>query len=221
MLACEVGVQDVIDRCLRNGEATAPDGTRHTLFPVAIGAAEGESLRRWVERERATKTVEVGLGYGISTLFIGAGLLTNGEGDARHVAIDPHQETRFANLGRTLLAESGVADLVDFFPEESQIVLPRLLDEGRRFDLAFVDGNHRFDGVFLDLVYLGRLVRPGGIVFVDDLQLRSVARAVSFCVSNLEWEIEEDASADDLHHWVVLRTPRKSPRRRFDHYVEF
>jgi predicted O-methyltransferase YrrM len=100
-------------------------------------------------------------------------------------------------------------------------VLPRLLDEGHTFDLAFVDGNHRFDGVFLDLVYLGRLVRPGGIVFVDDLQLRSVARAVSFCVTNLAWEIEEDSSAEDLHHWVVLRTARDPAPRPFDHYVAF
>ena len=30
------------------------------------------------------------------------------------------------------------------------MVLPRLLGEERRFDLALVDGNHRFDGVFLD-----------------------------------------------------------------------
>ena len=39
------------------------------------------------------------------------------------------------------------------------IVLPRLVADGRRFDLALVDGTHRFDGVFLELVYLGRLVR--------------------------------------------------------------
>jgi predicted O-methyltransferase YrrM len=217
-----VGVQEVIDGCLRDGEAVAhSDGSRHSLFPVAIGAAEGESLREWVKREGATHTVEVGLGYGISTLFVCAGLLANGDSDARHAVIDPHQETDFANVGRQLLEEAGVWDLVDFYPEESQIVLPRLLGEGRSFDLAFVDGNHRFDGVFLDLVYLGRLVRPGGIVFVDDLQYPSVARAVSFCVTNLEWEIEEDASAEDLHHWVVLRTARNPPRRRFDHYVEF
>jgi hypothetical protein len=28
-----------------------------------------------------------------------------------------------------------------------------------------------FDGVFLDLIYLGRLVCAGGILFVDDYQL--------------------------------------------------
>lgn len=217
-----VHVEDVIERCLREGEAVSrADGSVHQLFPVAIGAAEGASLRRWDEREGATQTVEVGLGYGISALFVCAGLLAKGEGDPRHAVIDPHQDTEFADIGRQHLDEAGVSGLIDYHGEESQIVLPRLLREGRSFDLAFVDGNHRFDGVFLDLVYLGRLVRPGGIVFVDDLQLPSVTRAVSFCVTNLEWQIEEEESAEDLHHWVVLRTPSAPPRRRFDHFVEF
>ena len=48
---------------------------------------------------------------------------------------------------------------MEFHPEESQIALPRFLTEERSFDLAFVDGNHRFDEVFLDLVYLGRLAQ--------------------------------------------------------------
>ena len=79
-----------------------------------------------------------------------------------------------------------MTELIEYRAEESQFALPRFLGEGRRFDLAFVDGNHRFDGVFLDLVYLGRLVRGGGIVFLDDYQLPAVARAVSFCTTNLD-----------------------------------
>ena len=54
--------------------------------------------------------------------------------------------------------------MVEHHAEKSEIVLPRFVDEARSFDLAFVDGNHRFDGVFVDLFYLGRLVRKGGIV---------------------------------------------------------
>ena len=92
---------------------------------------------------------------------------------------------------------------------------------GRRFDLAFVDGNHRFDGVFVDLVYLGRLVRPGGIVFVDDYQLPAVARAASFFVTNLGWTIEEVSTADEHHHWAVLRTSAAPDTRRFDDFVDF
>src|SRR5207237_1225838 len=104
---------------------------------------------------------------------------------------------------------------------ESQIVLPRFLSEGRTFELAFVDGNHRFDGVFLDLVYLGRLLRPGGIVLVDDYQLASVARATSFCLTNLGWTLEEESTADDRHHWAVLRTSTVPDTRSFDYFVDF
>jgi predicted O-methyltransferase YrrM len=180
----------------------------HSLFPVATSAAEGEALRSWVTREAATQTIEVGLGYGISALFICEGLLANGGADAEHVVIDPHQDTRFANCGLQLLDEVGIADMVEFHAGESQVVIPRLLAEGRRFDLGFVDGNHRFDAVFVDLVYLGRLVHAGSIVFVDDYQLLAVARAASFFVTNLGWRMEEVSAADELHQWAVLRTPR-------------
>jgi predicted O-methyltransferase YrrM len=215
-------VRAVLDGLLRDGTAVArSDGSLHRLFPVAVSAAEGEALRAWVERVGARRTIDVGLGYGLATLFVCEGLLANGGGGVGHVAVDPHQATRFAGCGLQLVEEAGLAGLVEHHAEESQIVLPRLMAEGRSFDLAFVDGNHRFDGVFLDLVYLGRLVRPGGIVFVDDHQLPSVARATSFCICNLDWRQEDASAEDDLHHWAVLRTPDVPATRPYDHFVDF
>jgi predicted O-methyltransferase YrrM len=212
----------VIDRLLRERTAVArSDSTVHSLFPVAVGGAEGDAPLGWVKRERARRTIEIGLGYGISALFACEGLLANGDATARHVVIDPYQATRFANCGLQFLDEAGVAELVEYHPEGSELVLPRFLAEGRSFDLAFVDGNHHFDGVFLDLIYLGRLVRAGGVLFIDDYQLPSIARAVSFCTTNLEWTVEEVSTEDDLHHWTVLRTARIHRHRPFDHYVDF
>jgi predicted O-methyltransferase YrrM len=213
--------REVLARLLREGTATArSDGSRHDLFPVAVGAAEGEALRECVIREGASRTVEVGLGYALSALHVCEGLLENGDPTARHVAIDPHQSTRFADCGLQFLEEAGVAGLVELHRDESQIVLPRLVSEDRTFELAFVDGNHRFDGVFLDLVYLGRLVRPGGIVFLDDFDLPAVARAVNFCVTNLGWTLEESAH-DEQHTWAVVRTSPVRDERPFDHFVDF
>jgi hypothetical protein len=62
---------------------------------------------------------------------------------------------------QTFQIEARVDEMVELHAEESQIALPRFLGEARRFHLAFVDGNHRSDGVFVDLVFLGRLVRAG------------------------------------------------------------
>ena len=212
----------MIGRLVEEGRAVSrADGSAHQLFPVAIDAAEGEALRDWVRQERASNTIEIGLGYGISALFICEALLTNGAADPHHLVLDPYQETRFASCGLQFLNEAGVAGLIEFHPNPSEIILPQLVAEGRSFDLAFVDGNHRFDGVFLDLIYLGRLVRKGGIIFVDDYQLPAIARAVAFCTSNLEWTIEEVSARDPRHQWAVLRTAPVPPQRGFDYFVDF
>jgi predicted O-methyltransferase YrrM len=215
-------VRDVIARLFRDGTAVArSDGTLHDLFPVAASAAEGEALRGWIVREEATQTVEVGLGYGISALYICEGLLENSSQAPRHVVIDPYQATRFSDCGLQFLDEAGVGDMVELHAEDSRISLPRFLDEARSFDFAFVDGNHRFDGVFVDLSYLGRLVHPGGIVFLDDYQLPGVARAASFFTSNLGWTMEEISPPDNLHQWAVLRTSPIPDARPFDYFVDF
>lgn len=215
-------VRLVINRLARDGKTvSSSDGSVHDIFPVAVGAAEGEALRAWVIKEKAVYTIEVGLAYGISALFICEGLLTNGNQNIRHVALDPYQATSFKNLGLQFLEEAGVAHLIEYHAEESQIALPRFVSENQQFDLAFVDGSHLFDRVFLDLIYLGRLVRPEGVIFVDDYQAPAVARAVSFCLTNLGWKLEETSPSDEHHQWAVLRTAREPVPRSYPHFVDF
>ena len=161
------------------------------------------------------------VGYGISALFTCEGLLTNGDPASRHIVIDPNQETRFANCGLQFLEEAGVSSLVEHYAEQSQITLPRFLSEGHQFDLAVVDGTHRFDAVFLDLAYLGRLLHPGGIVFLDDYHLPAITRAASFFLANLGWALEEVSTAEDRHHWAVLRTSTTPDIRPFDYFADF
>jgi predicted O-methyltransferase YrrM len=214
-------VQQVIDRAGGGSVKARSDGTTHKIFPVAINPREGEALSDWVTRERALSSIEIGLGYGISALFIFRGLLSNDSPRIRHVAIDPNQTQGFAAIGLQLIDEAGVRDRLEFYAEPSEIALPRLIAEARRFDFAFVDGNHRFDGVFPDLMFLGRLLEGGSVIFLDDYQLPSIKKGVAFCTSNLGWTVEDDGVADAKHHWVVLRTSRQPRKRDFDYFVDF
>jgi hypothetical protein len=94
------------------------DGSVHSLFPVAITAAGREALREWVEGEKASRTIEIGLGYGIGGAVRMRSLLASAEANARHVVIDPHQATRFADCGLQFLEEAGVIELVEFHAED-------------------------------------------------------------------------------------------------------
>ena len=68
---------------------------------------------------------------------------------------------------------------------------------------------------------MGRLLRPGEIVFLDGHQLPGVARATSFVTANLGWAVEETGSAGDRHHWAVLRTGAGPDTRPFDYLADF
>jgi hypothetical protein len=222
-------LRETRDRLFATGSVTDQEtGEPRELFPVAIGLQEGQALRDWVHATDALRTLETGLGFGIAALSICEGLLMSSAGrpgaEGRHLAIDPHQTSQagFGGAGLRVLDEAGVREMVEFEPEPSEIVLPRLLAEGRRFDLAFVDGNHRFEGVFLDLVYAGRLLEDRSTVFVDDVQLPAVARAVSFCTMNLGWTIEGRGSEGPAHSWAVLQTGSSDAYvRPFTQFVDF
>src|ERR1700722_1678784 len=93
-------IRKVIEELKQQREVVArSDGSVHPIFPVAATPRECEALRLWVTRERATHTIEVGLGYGFSALHICEGLVTTANAGALHVVIDPHQATRFASCG--------------------------------------------------------------------------------------------------------------------------
>jgi predicted O-methyltransferase YrrM len=215
-------VRSVLDKLVSDGSIIArSDGSTHDVLTVAISPTEGAALRRWVIQEAATRTIEIGLGYGVSALYVCDGLVRGRNPNARHVVLDPFQSGRFANCGLQVLEEAGVTHLIEHHAEISQIILPSFLREQRVFDLAFVDGNHRFDSVFVDLFYLGRLVRKGGIIALDDYDYPGIKRAVSFFLTNLGWTIEETSLPADPHGWVVLRTSPTEDTRDFRYFVEF
>ncbi|MHB1500902.1 MAG: class I SAM-dependent methyltransferase, partial [Candidatus Dormibacteria bacterium] len=83
---------------------------------------------------------------------------------------------------------AGLGDLCTLLAERSQLALPRLVTEGVVADAAFVDGSHVFHNVFVDLCFLRELVRPGGVIVVDDCQWPSVATAVRYFEVNAGWQ---------------------------------
>lgn len=205
-----------------SNSVVSEDPSTSRFKKVSIPTQEAHDLRRWVLKEKARNAIEIGLAYGYSALHICEGLVSGNGADAKHVVIDPWQsiESGFAGCGLKNLGKAGVHDMVEVFEDESQLVLPRLVREGRQFDFAFIDGNHRFDAVFLDLYFLGRLVKKEGIVFLDDYNLPGIRSAAAFFIKNIGWTVEEIGEGEE-REWVVLRTPGGEDTRDFTFFVDF
>ena len=52
------------------------------------------------------------------------------------IRLPPSHTTRYAGVGPQVLEEAGVRDLVEFYDQESQIVFPRLLADGREWGIG-------------------------------------------------------------------------------------
>ena len=120
--------------------------------------------------------------------------------------------------GWSAIVEAGIADLCLLFEERCQIVLPRLLSDGFLADVAFVDGSHIFHNVFVDLFYLRELVRPAGLVILDDCGYPSIATAVRYFQVNTGWEPEPMPAPTWLRAFR-LSNPRTEPN--FESFKSF
>lgn len=154
---------------------------------VSLPGRECDVLRDVLVAEGACAVIEVGLAYGSSALAVGEAVLTTCGRRARHVVIDPFQSAAYSNAGWELLRSAGLGATSRLLAEASSLALPRLLGEGFVADAAFVDGSHRFHEVFVDLYFLRKLVRPGGLVVLDDAGWPSVGGALAYFDLNLGW----------------------------------
>jgi predicted O-methyltransferase YrrM len=226
------GLGSFLQRAYAAGALPDRDGRALALLPHSVTSDEGRALRELAVAERAERTIEVGLALGVSALFLCMAVV---ERDGGHVAVDPFQESSWNGAGLRTLREAGVNELVEVIQEESQLALPRLVAGGRRFDFAFVDGDHRFEGVFLDLYFMTRLVRPGGLVVVDDTWMPAVRLALAYVERNLGAVLLPDAIPDGFR-WrrrrplergvprghggmAVLRLPAEPPAPAWDAFV--
>jgi len=211
-----------IEEISSSGQVVAEmDKTTHNIFPVSLDPDEGKILQKFIRDENPQRVIEIGLGYGFAALNVFAAKDLSDKSDFRFITIDPNQDSRFSNVGLQLLREAGVFKYAEFHNESSEFVLPRLIATKEKADFAVVDGNHRFEHVFVDLFFLGRILNGGSLIFIDDMQLPGIEKAVSFFVKNLEWRIEKEAHSSNYHKWAALRTRPKALERSYDSFTDF
>jgi predicted O-methyltransferase YrrM len=226
-------VREIRSRLVQDG----PPWTRpheRDFETVSMPERDCNLLRDLLIAERAETVVEVGLAYAGSALAVGEALVTVDPPNPRHIIIDPFQADAYSNVGWDLLHAAGLDSTATLIRAWSSIALPELVTEGLVADAAFVDGSHRFHEVFVDLYFLRKIVRPGGLIVVDDDWTPSVRTAVRYFEQNLEWTVSPDAFADGTLRNIgddptaeavprcrALRLPDSLNERSFEQFQPF
>jgi predicted O-methyltransferase YrrM len=152
--------------------------SENTLTCYGIGKDVLEFIAKQVKPY--SKTLETGAGC--STLvFAYCG--------ANHTAVTPsHTEI---DLIKKYAAEHDIAmDKVNFAPHSSDYFLPR--NEEKGFDIILLDGKHAFPWPIVDWFYTADKLKQGGLMLIDDAEMKSVSVLVDFMQADSGWQMMEN-----------------------------
>lgn len=145
------------------------DWIKHIPKDHSIGDAQIRKLFWWA---RATEgsAVEIGSFYGRSTAVIALGFKI-AEKDGKVFAVDPHA-SRVSRYDFFLenLEKSGVRDWVVPVRERSEIVIRQRIPKelfDTKISLLFIDGQHTYEQLKMDLAWVDIVCRGGVIAFHD------------------------------------------------------
>lgn len=202
-----VAPNPLIEEILRAGSITGSDSRCTKIFPTSVRREDGMALHNFIKKTRPMLTLEVGMAYGIASLFIRQAIRENGIG--HHIVLDPFQKSRWKSLGLSNLQRAGFGGLFTFNEGYSHDVLPLLLSKGKVFDFIFIDGAHRFDYAMLDFFYSDKLLKNNGFIMFHDMCMPSVRKVIQFVIQNLHYEIRPEFTWERYPAWkralVLLR----------------
>jgi predicted O-methyltransferase YrrM len=190
----ECPVHPLLEHAFASGMTELPDGTPVPLRS-SISSQDCDLVERMILASGATSAVEVGMAWGVSSLCIIDNLCRNGPPTL--VSIDPHQMTEWHGAGMHLLRRAQLEKHVRLIEEPSQRALPRLVAEGARFDLAFIDGWHTFDHTLVDFFHTDALLETGGTLILDDVGYPAITKVVRFILANRNYEFVSAATYGD------------------------
>ena len=185
-------MNDILQSILFNKSVATENGITRPLHSN-ISAEEGNFLQEMIRSARPQVSLEIGCAYGISSLYICEAL--RDVNASQHIIIDPYQHfplgkgplSGFEGIGLANLRRAGYFDLIDFHEVPSYQYLSRLTEDRVTIDFAFIDGMHTFDYALVDVFLIDKLLRPGGIVILDDFSYPSIRSVCRYVLSNLRY----------------------------------
>jgi predicted O-methyltransferase YrrM len=141
----------------------------------------GDGLLRWLVQQLPTGSVTLETGCGYSTVAFTAHC-------SAHTVISPvaveHERIRAWSEAQGL--DSG---RVRFVLEPSQVWLPAAATELGELDAVLIDGDHAYPVPSLDWYYTAPALKVGGLMVVDDIQIRACGQLADFLSAETgRWE---------------------------------
>jgi predicted O-methyltransferase YrrM len=125
------------------------------------GAVQGQIMRMLVQTSGASRILELGTFTGYSAICLASAMPDGGHLDTLEIN-DELEDLILEGFER-----AGLADVIDLHIGDCKETLRRFREEGREYDLVYMDANKREYPEYYELVF--DMVRPGGLILADNV----------------------------------------------------
>ncbi|MBQ7019818.1 MAG: O-methyltransferase [Bacteroidales bacterium] len=125
------------------------------------GAVQGQVMRMIVQMCGARDILELGTFTGYSAICLGAAMPADGHLDTLEIN-DELEDLILEGFER-----AGLSERIDLHIGDCKETLRRFAEEGRMYDLVYMDANKREYCEYYDLIF--DMVRPGGLILADNV----------------------------------------------------
>ena len=125
------------------------------------GAVQGQVMRMIVQMSGARDILELGTFTGYSAICLGAAMPQDGHLDTLEIN-DELEDLILEGFDR-----AGLSDKITLHIGDCKETLRRFAEEGRRYDLVYMDANKREYCEYYDLIF--DMVRPCGLILADNV----------------------------------------------------
>lgn len=177
------------------------DGKMYTLdLSTSISPEQGMCIYNLCQKIKPEKTLEIGFAYGFSTLYFLASIKSNNVGS--HIVMDPFEIRDWHGIGLKKIEELKMDSFFRFIPDYDMFGIPELARENQKFDVIFIDGDHRFDYVLIDFTLCDHIISDNGYIIFHDLGMPSINKVVKFIKKNRSDYQVQVKYYPFLDHWI-------------------
>ena len=125
------------------------------------GAVQGQIMRMLVQTSGASSILELGTFTGYSAICLASAMPEGGHLDTLEIN-DELEDLILEGFDR-----AGLADVIGLHIGDCKETLRRFKEEGREYDLVYMDANKREYCEYYELIF--DMVRPGGLILADNV----------------------------------------------------
>jgi predicted O-methyltransferase YrrM len=120
---------------------------------------------RLTTMKKPPTVLEVGVDKGVTLIPLVIAMASSHE-SFTYIGVDINVQESVKLITKYL--GPAVSNFTFLFQENSLSLLPRLVEQGMKFDIILLDGDHNYHTVSQELQYIEKLLNPDGFVVIDD-----------------------------------------------------